>query len=65
MEDAVNEYLLSFIDPKDKLILEMEDYAKENHVPIMDRLGMEFMLQFLRLNWTEEHFRARYSNWLF
>ena len=31
---------------KDKLILEMEDYAKENHVPIMDRLGMEFMLQF-------------------
>ena len=28
MEDAVNEYLLSFIDPKDKLILEMEDYAK-------------------------------------
>ncbi|KAB2457512.1 O-methyltransferase [Bacillus sp. CH126_4D] len=49
MEDAVNEYLLSFIDPKDKLILEMEDYAKENHVPIMDRLGMEFMLQFLRL----------------
>ena len=35
MEDAVNEYLLSFIDPKDKLILEMEDYAKENHVPII------------------------------
>ncbi|GAB6416520.1 hypothetical protein bcgnr5372_11840 [Bacillus luti] len=49
MKDAVNEYLLSFIDPKDKLILEMEEYATENHVPIMDRLGMEFMLQFLRL----------------
>ena len=60
MEDAVNEYLLSFIDPKDKLILEMEEYATENHVPIMDRLGMEFMLQFY-----EKHFRTWNSNRLF
>ncbi|MEH6889724.1 O-methyltransferase [Bacillus sp. JJ864] len=48
-QDVVCEYLLSFIDPKDELILEMEQYAREQHVPIMDRLGMEFMLQFLRL----------------
>ncbi len=50
---------------KDKLILEMEDYAKENHVPIMDRLGMEFMLQFLRLIGPKSILRAWYSNWLF
>ena len=41
MEDTVNEYLLSYIDPKDKLILEMEEYATENHVPIMQLMGME------------------------
>lgn len=48
-QDAVQEYLLSFINQNDSLILEMEQYAVEHEVPIMDKLGMEFMLQMLRL----------------
>lgn len=44
MEDVVNEYLLLFIDLKDKLIFEMEEYVIENYVLIMDWFGMEFML---------------------
>lgn len=48
-QNATQHYLLSFIEEKDPLILQMEQYANENHVPIMDKLGMEFMLQLLRL----------------
>ncbi|WP_416827399.1 O-methyltransferase [Ectobacillus polymachus] len=47
-QNATNEYLLSFVD-KDPVTLEMEQYALEHHIPIMDKLGMEFMLQLLRL----------------
>ncbi len=43
MEDAVNEYLLSFIDPKDKFkFLKWTNNATENHVPIMDDLEWKF-----------------------
>lgn len=48
-QTEIHEYLSSFIQQKDGLILEMEEYALTNNVPIMDRLGMEFMLQLLRL----------------
>ncbi|MFX3624506.1 MAG: O-methyltransferase [Ectobacillus sp.] len=46
---AIAQYLLSFHRQDDQLLLEMEQYASEHEVPIMDRLGMEFMLQMLRL----------------
>lgn len=45
----IEEYLQQFIPKRAPIILEMEEYAKEHHVPIMDLLGMEHMLQFLRL----------------
>ncbi|MFD3449300.1 O-methyltransferase [Microbacteriaceae bacterium 4G12] len=47
-QDAIYEYLLSFVR-KDDLIVNMEQYAAEHSVPIMDPLGMEFMLQQMRL----------------
>lgn len=48
-QTAVQQYLLSFVKQEDELLLNMEQYASEQGVPIMDRLGMEFMLQMLRL----------------
>ncbi|MCP8967263.1 O-methyltransferase [Ectobacillus ponti] len=48
-QDAISQYLLSFVPETSGLIQEMEQYAAEHGVPIMDRLGMEFMLQMLRL----------------
>lgn len=48
-QTAVQQYLLSFVKQEDELLLNMEQYASEHGVPIMDRLGMEFMLQMLRL----------------
>ncbi|MBO9130449.1 O-methyltransferase [Bacillus sp. 165] len=48
-QNEIYEYLSSFIHNKDPLIVEMEEYAHLHTVPIMDKLGMEFMLQLLRL----------------
>src|SRR5690348_5162738 len=48
-EETVQNYLRLFIKERTPLVREMEEYAKEHHVPIMDLLGMEHMLQFLRL----------------
>ncbi|MGM9987658.1 MAG: O-methyltransferase [Bacillaceae bacterium] len=48
-QQHVETYLLDLIKPRNPLLTEMEEYAKENGVPIMDLLGMEYMLQLLRL----------------
>ncbi len=48
-DETLQNYLHLFIKERPALIREIEEYAKENHVPIMDLLGMEHMLQFLRL----------------
>jgi len=38
-------YLESFIPAKDKLITDLENFAKENRVPILDKLSAEFLEQ--------------------
>lgn len=48
-QEIIEAYLQQFISDRPQIIQEMEDYAREHHVPIMDLLGMEHMLQFLRL----------------
>ncbi|GGE74936.1 putative O-methyltransferase YrrM [Priestia taiwanensis] len=48
-QQAIQDYLLALVKERHPLLMEMEDYAREQHVPIMDLLGMEHMLQFLRL----------------
>lgn len=48
-QQQVESYLLQLIKPRNELLTEMEQYAQEHGVPIMDLLGMEYMLQLLRL----------------
>ena len=31
-------------------ILELEEYAKENNIPIMMKDGIEFLLKYIRIN---------------
>ena len=45
----VNEYLESLIPARAVEIVEMEEYARENHVPIMDLVSVESILQMLRI----------------
>ncbi|WP_062355616.1 O-methyltransferase [Bacillus kwashiorkori] len=47
--DHLNSYLQSFISERSPFFQEMERYAKENCVPIMDPYSMETVLQLLRL----------------
>lgn len=42
-------YIESLIPKRSDLLLEMEEYAQIHHVPIMDLIGMEALLQILRL----------------
>jgi len=45
----VRQYLSNFYKHREPFIEEMETYAFEHHVPIMDKAGMEFMLGLLYL----------------
>lgn len=42
-------YINSFIPDRDTLLLEMEQFAVENHVPIMQLAGIESLNQLLRI----------------
>ncbi|ATP41227.1 SAM-dependent methyltransferase [Solibacillus sp. R5-41] len=42
-------YIASFISDRDELLLEMEQFAQENHVPIMQLAGIESLNQLLRI----------------
>ncbi|MFJ7826872.1 O-methyltransferase [Psychrobacillus sp. NPDC096623] len=44
-----DDFLKDLIKPRSAIFLEMEQYAKENHVPIMQLMGMESLLQLLSL----------------
>lgn len=48
-EVLVRQYLANFYKHREPFIEEMEMYALEQHVPIMDKAGMEFMLGLLYL----------------
>lgn len=50
LDDKLQLYLDSLIPSRNGLFAEMEAYAKENHVPIMEPAGMEALLQILRIH---------------
>ncbi|MBO8155988.1 MAG: O-methyltransferase [Bacillaceae bacterium] len=49
MNEKLINYLLTTIQPKDPLIRRLEQDAKEDHVPIMDPIGIELLLQLIRV----------------
>lgn len=42
-------YIQSFIQPRNDLLIEMENYAKEHHVPIMQLAAIDVLNQLLRI----------------
>ncbi|WP_042478118.1 O-methyltransferase [Bacillus ndiopicus] len=42
-------YIASFIQPRNELLLEMEKFAEEHHVPIMQLIGIDALNQLLRI----------------
>lgn len=49
MDEKIISYLESLIEERDPLLNKMEQLAKEEQVPIMDLVGMETLLQLLRI----------------
>ncbi len=49
MSGKLLSYIENMIPNRDELFLEMENYAREYHVPIMELSGIEAMLQVLRI----------------
>ncbi|MEH7390951.1 O-methyltransferase [Bacillus sp. JJ1474] len=47
--DKLHAYIEGIIPARPKLLEEMEQYAKENEVPIMELAGIEALLQLLRI----------------
>ena len=49
MNKNLDEYLQTLVPSRNALLSEMEEYARENGVPIMELTGMESMLQILKI----------------
>lgn len=47
--EVSEEYLKELIKPRNELFMEMEQYAQENHVPIMQLMGMQSLIHLLSL----------------
>ncbi|RFU71631.1 O-methyltransferase [Peribacillus saganii] len=50
MNNEMNGYLQKLLYSRNSFFSEMEEYAKDNGVPIMEPIGMEVLLQLLRLH---------------
>ncbi|GAM16128.1 O-methyltransferase [Mesobacillus selenatarsenatis] len=53
LSQELQNYIDSLIQPRNGLLLEMEEYAHQNGVPIMEPAGIETLLQFLRIQQPE------------
>jgi predicted O-methyltransferase YrrM len=49
LNNELHSYIEKLIPERDLLFTEMETYARENNVPIMELVGIEALLQFLRI----------------
>ena len=49
LSEKLHTYIESLIPGREPLFMEMENYAREHHVPIMELSGIETMLQVLRI----------------
>lgn len=53
LNEKLQQYIDSLIHPREGLLLEMEEFAQNNGVPIMEPAGIETMLQLLRIQQPE------------
>lgn len=53
IDEQLQEYIDQLLPPRKGILADMEAYAKEHQVPIMEPAGIELMLQMLRLKKAE------------
>ncbi|WP_222599208.1 O-methyltransferase [Aquibacillus kalidii] len=50
MDNTIDHYLLDIRNNSPEWAQQLEKYARENHVPIMEPLGIDFLMQIIRIN---------------
>ncbi|MFD1038568.1 O-methyltransferase [Virgibacillus byunsanensis] len=50
MDDELKHYLQAIIEPQANWIVGLEEQAKEESIPIMDPLGISFLMQLIRIH---------------
>ncbi|MDR4889045.1 O-methyltransferase [Fredinandcohnia sp. QZ13] len=50
LSSKITQYLEALLPKRNEIVEEIEHYAKENNVPIMELVGIETMLQILRIS---------------
>lgn len=50
MKEQVTDYLLNLLPAKDSWVVDLEEQAHRDRIPIMDELSMDFMTQLIRMN---------------
>jgi predicted O-methyltransferase YrrM len=50
MEEHLTNYLMKHLPSTEQWVKELETQAKEDHIPIMDPVGINFLMQLIRLN---------------
>ncbi len=45
--EQINDYIEALLKPRPENVKKLEAYAEEHHVPIMEKAGMEVLLQIL------------------
>ncbi|WP_047986367.1 O-methyltransferase [Ornithinibacillus californiensis] len=50
MEEYLTNYLMKHLPSTEQWVKELETQAKEDHIPIMDPVGINFLMQLIRLN---------------
>lgn len=54
MDEKLQSYIDELIPARNPLFMEMEDFAKQHHIPIMELAGIETMLQLLRVQQSKK-----------
>lgn len=54
LNEELHSYIEKLIPERDPLFTEMETYASQNNVPIMELAGIEALLQFLRIQGSQK-----------
>src|SRR5690625_6778832 len=50
MKEQVTDYLLNLLPAKDSWMVDLEEQAYIDRIPIMDELSMDFIMQLIRMN---------------
>lgn len=56
--EQINDYIEALLKPRPENVKKLEAYAEEHHVPIMEKAGMEVLLQILSVKQPKKYLKS-------